>query len=61
VTLTWKTRAVPVTGIVALLIGLGLVELSAWLPTPSLAAFSIGGAVVGACAGAIFKELRARS
>jgi hypothetical protein len=34
---------------------IALVVLSAWLPTPSLAAFSIGGAVVGACAGAIFK------
>jgi hypothetical protein len=40
--LTWKTRAVLVTGIMALLIGLGLVDLSAWGPTPSRAAFSIG-------------------
>ncbi|HEX4865663.1 MAG TPA: MFS transporter [Acidimicrobiales bacterium] len=55
VTFTWKTRAVLATGIVTLLVGLGLVVLSAWLPTPSLAAFLIGGAVVGAGAGGIFK------
>jgi MFS family permease len=54
-TITWKTRAVLATGIATLLVGLGLVVLSAWLSTPSLTAFLIGGAVVGAGAGAIFK------
>jgi len=55
VTMTWKTRAVLATGIATLLVGLGLVVLSAWLSTPSLAAFLIGGAVVGAGAGDVFK------
>jgi len=54
-TMTWKTRAVLATGVATLLVGLGLVVLSAWLSTPSLAAFLIGGAVVGTGAGAIFK------
>jgi predicted MFS family arabinose efflux permease len=54
-TITWPTRAVLVTGIVAMLAGLGLTVLSAWLSPPSLAAFLIGGGIVGAGAGAIFK------
>jgi MFS family permease len=55
VTIAWNTRAVLLTGIAAMLAGLGLTVLSAWLPTPSLAVFLISGAIVGAGAGAIFK------
>jgi Major Facilitator Superfamily len=54
-TITWSTGAVLLTGIPTLLVGLGLVVLSAWLTTPSLAAFLVGGAIVGAGSGCIFK------
>jgi MFS family permease len=54
-TFTWPVRAVLTLGIISLLVGLGSVVLSAWLTTPSLAAFLIGGAIVGAGSGAMFK------
>ena len=54
-TISWSTPRLLSTGFVTMLIGLTLVVLSAWLATPSLTAFLLGGAVVGAGAGAIFK------
>jgi hypothetical protein len=55
VTLSWSTGRVLATGLVTMVFGLALVVLSAWLVTPNLTVFLIGGAVVGAGAGAIFK------
>jgi hypothetical protein len=54
-TISWSTPRLLSTGFVTMLIGLTLVVFSAWLATPSLTAFLLGGAVVGAGAGAIFK------
>lgn len=50
-----EDRAVLASGIATRVVGLALFVVSAWRPTPSLAGFLIGGAVVGAGAGAIFK------
>jgi len=55
VSMTWSRRTALVTGMGLFLAGLGLVVLSAWLPTPNLALFLIGGVVAGMGAGAIFK------
>jgi MFS family permease len=55
VSMTWSRRTVLVAGMGLLLVGLGLVVLSAWLPTPNLALFLIGGVVAGTGSGAIFK------
>jgi MFS family permease len=55
VSMTWSRRTVLVAGMGLLLAGLGLVVLSAWLPTPNLALFLIGGVVAGTGSGAIFK------
>ena len=55
VTLSWGTGRVLATGLVTMVSGLALVVLSAWLARPNLTAFLIGGAIVGAGAGAIFK------
>jgi MFS family permease len=51
------TRSSLLTGAVALPIGLGLVVLAVWLPSPSLAAFLAGGAVTGAGMGVLFKGI----
>jgi MFS family permease len=55
VTMTWSRRTVLVAGMGLFVVGLGLVVLSAWLPTPNLALFLIGGVVAGTGSGAIFK------
>jgi hypothetical protein len=55
ITLTWSRKSVLMTGIGALLVGLGLVVTSMWLTTPSLAMFLAGGAVAGTGSGAILK------
>jgi MFS family permease len=55
VSMAWSRRTVLVAGMVLLVAGLGLVVLSAWLPTPNLALFLIGGVVAGMGSGAIFK------
>jgi MFS family permease len=51
----WPARRALASGIVLMVLGMGLVTLAAWLSTPSLAVFIIGGAVMGAGAGAVFK------
>jgi MFS family permease len=55
ITRAWSTRHVLIAGMVLLVVGLGLVVMAAWLSTPSLAAFLIGGAIAGAGSGAVFK------
>jgi MFS family permease len=54
-TLTWRTKPILATGMVTLLVGAALTVLAAWLSTPSLTAFLLGGVITGAGAGAIFK------
>jgi len=51
----WSVRAVLATGIALMLAGLVLVVVAAWLPTPSLALFLLGGALAGGGAGTVFK------
>jgi len=52
-TTSWAPRRHLASGMASLVLGLALVVLAAW--TPSLTLFIVGGAVVGAGAGAIFK------
>ncbi|MGX6450077.1 MFS transporter, partial [Patulibacter sp. S7RM1-6] len=42
-------------GMTLIAVGLAVLVLSVWLPTPSLALFLLGGALAGAGAGALFK------
>ncbi|WP_326556080.1 MFS transporter [Micromonospora sp. NBC_01796] len=51
----WSIRRSLATGMVGLLIGIGLLVLAAWLPTPSLGVFLAGGVLTGAGAGAMFR------
>jgi MFS family permease len=55
VTISWSRRAVLITGMACMVLGLGVVVLSAWLSSPSLALFIIGGFVTGLGGGAMFK------
>jgi hypothetical protein len=55
VSIRWSRRAVLVAGMGLEVLGLGLVVLAAWLSSPSLAAFLIGGLVCGSGAGLTFK------
>ena len=52
---TWSIRRSLAFGMSVLLAGIGLVVLAAWLPTPSLAVFLVGGVLTGAGGGAMFK------
>ncbi len=52
-TTSWAPRRHLATGMVAVVLGMALVVLAAW--TPSLTLFIVGGALVGAGAGAMFK------
>lgn len=53
--ISWGRRTVLMAGMGLMLAGVALVVLSAWLPTPNLALFLIGGVVAGMGSGAIFK------
>lgn len=55
VTRAWPARRLLAMGIVLEIAGLGLVVIAAWLPTPSLALFLVGGGVVGAAAASLFR------
>jgi MFS family permease len=55
ISIRWSRRAVLVGGMGLELVGVGLVVLAAWLPTPSLAAFLIGGFISGSGAGLTLK------
>ncbi|MFI6763053.1 MFS transporter [Micromonospora sp. NPDC050417] len=54
-TLNWSIRRSLAVGMVGLVAGVGLLVLAAWLPTPSLTVFLIGGVLTGVGAGALFK------
>jgi hypothetical protein len=51
----WSVRRGLGAGMALMLLGLAVTVTAVWLPAPSLALFIIGGAVIGAGAGAIFK------
>jgi MFS family permease len=55
VTAGWSVRRGLGAGMALMLLGLAVTVAAVWLPAPSLALFMIGGAVIGAGAGAIFK------
>jgi MFS transporter len=48
-------RELVVNGTVGTLVGLALIVVALWLPTPSLALFLIGGVAFGAGGGSVFK------
>lgn len=54
-TRTWAVRRELGGGMALMLLGLAITVTAVWLSTPSLALFMIGGAVIGAGGGAIFK------
>ena len=54
-TRAWPPRRLLIAGMSADIAGLALVVAAAWLPTPSLALFLAGGAIVGAGAAALFR------
>ncbi|RKR87931.1 putative MFS family arabinose efflux permease [Micromonospora pisi] len=54
-TLNWSIRRSLAVGMVGLVAGVGLLVLAAWLPTPSLTVFLVGGVLTGVGAGALFK------
>lgn len=51
----WTSRAVLATGVALIIAGLAVLVVSAWLPTPSLGLFLLGGALLGAGGSAVFK------
>ena len=51
----WSVRRGLRAGMALMLLGLAVTVTAVWLPAPSLTLFMIGGAVIGAGAGAIFK------
>jgi len=55
ITMSWNRRTVLVTGMACMVGGVGLVVLAAWLSSPSLALFLIGGLSTGLGGGAMFK------
>jgi hypothetical protein len=55
VTSGWPVRRLLAAGVALQIIGLSLVVVAAWLPTPSLALFLARGGVVGGAAAALFK------
>jgi hypothetical protein len=54
-TTSWPAHRLIAAGIMPALIGLGVTVASAWTSPPSLALFLIGGVIVGAGGGAIFR------
>jgi MFS family permease len=57
---TWNSRRLLTAGLLADIGGLGLLVLSAWLPTPSLGLFLLGSGIAGPAAAALFKATMAR-
>jgi hypothetical protein len=55
VTSSWPASRVLALGTISMLLGLVLLVVGVRLSTPSLALFLIGGALIGAGAGAVFK------
>lgn len=54
-TTSWPAHRLIAAGILPILVGLGVTVTSAWTSPPSLALFLIGGIIVGAGGGAIFR------
>ena len=54
-TTSWPAHRLIAAGIIPALVGLGVIVASAWTSPPSLALFLIGGVIVGAGGGAIFR------
>jgi MFS family permease len=54
-TVGWSVRRGLAAGMALMLVGLAVTVTAVWLPAPSLALFILGGAVIGAGGGAIFK------
>jgi MFS family permease len=54
-TTSWPAHRLIAAGIMPTLVGLGVTVASAWTSPPSLALFLIGGIIVGAGGGAIFR------
>jgi enoyl-CoA hydratase/carnithine racemase len=54
-TASWPAHRLIAAGMMPTLIGLGVIVASAWTSPPSLAPFLIGGVIVGAGGGAIFR------
>lgn len=55
VTNAWPIRPLLGMSVLCMVAGLALVVIAAWLPSPSLALFLLGGAVIGAGGAALFK------
>ena len=51
----WTPRAVLAGSVALMVAGLAVLVVSAWLSTPSLALFLVGGALIGAGGSAMFK------
>lgn len=56
VTAKWSLGRLVGLAVAGMLVGLGLLALAAWLPTPSLTLFLLSGAVIGAGGAALFKS-----
>jgi predicted MFS family arabinose efflux permease len=54
-TATWSITRDLAAGMAAIVLGIGLAVLAVWLPSPSLALFIAGGALIGGGSGAIFR------
>lgn len=54
-TTNWPAHRLIAAGIIPALIGLGVIVASAWTSPPSLALFLVGGVIVGAGGGAVFR------
>lgn len=52
---SWSLHRTLVAGMVLIGVGLTVLVVAVWLPTPSLALFLIGGVISGAGSGALFK------
>ncbi|HLI60721.1 MAG TPA: MFS transporter [Solirubrobacteraceae bacterium] len=50
-----SSRRLLAAGLVLAIVGLGLIVVAAWLPSPSLGLFLVGGGAIGASAAALFK------
>lgn len=54
-TSNWAVRRLLVVGLPLNIIGLAMIVVAAWLPTPSIGLFLAGGGVMGAAAAMLFK------
>jgi MFS family permease len=52
---SWPTRRLAVCGVAGILVGLAVIVMAVWLPTPNLVLFLVGDAITGAGGGAVFR------